>query len=323
MTDRAHEYREYIKSKAWRTLREQARERSGHKCELCGAPAEHVHHVRYPKRFADDHIDNLVVVCGSCHSRLHGMRGDKQIMEIVPFEAGQVLVQVRSVDFGGERWIHVDDVITMYTAGIPPSLDHGIKISKRNLESELKEDEFKWFDVDENGRLRTLRFLNDLGVGRAGMMFPGERATKVRDWYQDLHREQRARLGRSAEMNADMVENIGQALTWIAGQMRQKADLSQVTAVEQRVHALEQVQGKLLSAASTAGLVAATSRQYLLMNNLHDDPLPFGMACRKQCELNGIDPDAVSTIMEGTQRARVWPIEILEATARARNLRRQ
>lgn len=69
-------YAKYMASPAWKELRAKARERSGNKCEFCGGPPEHVHHVRYPKRFEDDHLDNLVVACEPCHSKLHGIRSD-------------------------------------------------------------------------------------------------------------------------------------------------------------------------------------------------------------------------------------------------------
>jgi len=68
-------YRTYLNSKQWKKLRQSARFRAGNQCEMCKeGGAEHVHHIRYPKRFKDDHIDNLVVVCKNCHEKLHGIR---------------------------------------------------------------------------------------------------------------------------------------------------------------------------------------------------------------------------------------------------------
>lgn len=68
------EYAKYLQSDEWKALRKQARERAGNTCEFCQGPPDHVHHVKYPKRFSEDHVDNLVVVCETCHEKLHGIR---------------------------------------------------------------------------------------------------------------------------------------------------------------------------------------------------------------------------------------------------------
>ncbi len=70
-------YKQYLSSRKWKLLRSKARERAGYKCEFCSGPPDHVHHVKYPKRLESDHIDNLVVACERCHSKLHGVREDK------------------------------------------------------------------------------------------------------------------------------------------------------------------------------------------------------------------------------------------------------
>lgn len=70
------DYQKYLRSPQWKALRAKARERAGNKCEMCGGSPDHVHHVKYPKRHKDDHLDNLVVVCESCHQKLHGIRDE-------------------------------------------------------------------------------------------------------------------------------------------------------------------------------------------------------------------------------------------------------
>lgn len=84
------EYQRYLVSPEWLKLRAQARERSGNKCEFCGGTPDHVHHVKYPKKYKDDHIDNLVVACESCHSKLHGIRNDLYIGEWIAEAVGLV-----------------------------------------------------------------------------------------------------------------------------------------------------------------------------------------------------------------------------------------
>lgn len=70
------EYQIYLSSPKWKELRAEARLRSGNQCEFCGGPPDHVHHVKYPKRYKDDHLDNLVVACEACHGKLHGIKDD-------------------------------------------------------------------------------------------------------------------------------------------------------------------------------------------------------------------------------------------------------
>ena len=67
-------YQEYLESDKWIELRRLARDRADNQCEFCGGSPDHVHHVRYPKRYAEDHIDNLVVACEKCYRKMHGIR---------------------------------------------------------------------------------------------------------------------------------------------------------------------------------------------------------------------------------------------------------
>lgn len=76
-------YQSYLNSPEWKTLRSLARDRAGNKCEMCEGPPDHVHHVKYPKVFKDDHLDNLVVVCERCHNKLHGIRKELHYGEYV------------------------------------------------------------------------------------------------------------------------------------------------------------------------------------------------------------------------------------------------
>lgn len=79
-------YADYLNSKKWEDLRKKALERSDYHCELCNNPYQAVHHVKYPKKYKNDHIDNLVVVCDRCHAKLHGIRD-----EIVPYQKEEVI----------------------------------------------------------------------------------------------------------------------------------------------------------------------------------------------------------------------------------------
>ncbi len=69
-------YDEYInKSSEWKLLRLKAYGRSNHKCEFCGKKGAAVHHIKYPKNYSEDSLDNLVVVCKKHHKLIHGIRG--------------------------------------------------------------------------------------------------------------------------------------------------------------------------------------------------------------------------------------------------------
>ncbi|NCC35245.1 MAG: hypothetical protein EOM24_25025 [Chloroflexia bacterium] len=83
MTQRRDEHRRYLSSGEWSELRGLALTRSNGRCELCGAKATQVHHVRYPKRFTEDHIDNLLALCDQCHDKQHGIRVDRMNADII------------------------------------------------------------------------------------------------------------------------------------------------------------------------------------------------------------------------------------------------
>jgi hypothetical protein len=71
-------YQEYLKSPEWQELRLAALARAKGECEFCGLKGTAVHHIKYPKNLKEeDSLDNLVVVCEKCHSRLHGILGNE------------------------------------------------------------------------------------------------------------------------------------------------------------------------------------------------------------------------------------------------------
>ncbi|MBF0345600.1 MAG: HNH endonuclease [Nitrospirae bacterium] len=68
-------YYEYLKSPEWKALRLQALQRDNFKCQRCASTNNlQGHHVRYPKFYRDDHIDNIKIVCGQCHEKIHGIK---------------------------------------------------------------------------------------------------------------------------------------------------------------------------------------------------------------------------------------------------------
>lgn len=51
-------------------------------CQFCGNFAANAHHVKYPKRFGDEHPHNLVPVCERCHAISHGIQKMKTLTDV-------------------------------------------------------------------------------------------------------------------------------------------------------------------------------------------------------------------------------------------------
>ncbi len=80
--NKKEEYKKYIESDAWKKLRKKAYKRAKNKCELCERLAECVHHIKYPKNFSEDELDNLLVCCRRCHEKQHGIKdGGAELLE--------------------------------------------------------------------------------------------------------------------------------------------------------------------------------------------------------------------------------------------------
>lgn len=79
---RRSEYRRYLKSPEWGSVRSTALARSSGLCEFCGDLAAHVHHVRYPKQFGQEHPNSIVAVCDQCHKKSHGIQKMKPLTNV-------------------------------------------------------------------------------------------------------------------------------------------------------------------------------------------------------------------------------------------------
>lgn len=65
------EYRRYINSTQWKKKRQEAIDRAGNQCQVCGIFGTRytrleIHHKTY-ERFGHERPDDLEVVCGECH----------------------------------------------------------------------------------------------------------------------------------------------------------------------------------------------------------------------------------------------------------------
>lgn len=69
------EYQEQLKDYRWKSFRRFVFEVRGKKCEICGATDYlQVHHLKYRKVKAWEYtVNEVLVVCSSCHKKIHGI----------------------------------------------------------------------------------------------------------------------------------------------------------------------------------------------------------------------------------------------------------
>lgn len=68
------DYRAYLQTEHWQRVRKEAKERAGYRCQLCGSDKVYnleVHHNSYENLY-NEKPEDVVVLCGPCHSRYHG-----------------------------------------------------------------------------------------------------------------------------------------------------------------------------------------------------------------------------------------------------------
>lgn len=65
----------YLSSPQWQTLKRQRLALANHKCENCRSTSKlELHHVTYV-RLMNEHINDVAILCNSCHSKLHKLTG--------------------------------------------------------------------------------------------------------------------------------------------------------------------------------------------------------------------------------------------------------
>lgn len=57
-----------LKTKKWKSIREQCIQRDGGKCRKCGRVAKQVHHIIPYNKGGEDKLKNLVTLCKRCHN---------------------------------------------------------------------------------------------------------------------------------------------------------------------------------------------------------------------------------------------------------------
>ncbi len=66
-------YKEYLAAPEWDEKRRAAYKRADYRCQLCGASETelHAHHRSYENRAKKGEERDLIVLCASCHKRVH------------------------------------------------------------------------------------------------------------------------------------------------------------------------------------------------------------------------------------------------------------
>ena len=77
------EYKQYLKSEDWQELRNLALVRTDGFCQYCGEIATQVHHVKYPKRFGEEHPHSLIPICDRCHEISHGVQKMNELTSVI------------------------------------------------------------------------------------------------------------------------------------------------------------------------------------------------------------------------------------------------
>lgn len=78
-------YQRYIRSKAWKDIRDEVFEERGRRCQCCGRREEEdsaklsVHHNSYDHLYDErNHKEDLLVVCSVCHLAIHKNKNNYQ-----------------------------------------------------------------------------------------------------------------------------------------------------------------------------------------------------------------------------------------------------
>lgn len=153
-----------------------ARFRAGNRCEFCGAPGDHVHHVIYPKNFSQDCIDNLVVVCEIHHALSHGIRGEKMSSDMI------LVLGVETID---REWIDFDQLfLRLYESGIGTQSMRDSLFRASNEAWKLIFDKYKKIteEVRFDGVKKFRRWVNRSGVLQLSAKYDSRQTIKFQEW---------------------------------------------------------------------------------------------------------------------------------------------
>lgn len=71
ITEKQILHRQYLQSPLWKKVREKAIKHYGQICARCGEFGNDVHHLTYERSGGNELLEDLQVVCRSCHDAIH------------------------------------------------------------------------------------------------------------------------------------------------------------------------------------------------------------------------------------------------------------
>lgn len=314
-------YQDYLKSAEWKNLARNARVRAGNRCEMCGDSPDHVHHVRYPKSFKDDGLENLIVLCASCHAKSHGIRGEVMQTGKTITVSGYRICATTSSD--GVPLVRFKDVMLAFG-----HQDHRID---QALWSRVKNTIIEgphWVRLENPFTQKLECFLTISGTGVVAATECRNHEVAKEIVHQMAAAWEREKLGMvKRDAPKTTAEVLLETIQYVVDIERQQREIkSQQRAHEARIEALERERIKGLEFVSAAAAMeAATARQGLLLRGLNPEadyngsPLKvvIGRIAKSLCREKGIQP---KQIIEGTYRVNVYPMHILDDAIRSLGL---
>jgi prophage antirepressor-like protein len=320
-------YQDYLRSPEWKLLRGKARDRAKNRCEHCGGDPDHVHHVRYPKNLKDDTLENLIVVCESCHKKHHGIRGNEMNNAIVlHFEDKQLV----ATQYGEDLLFRFRDAFDALEYGESTSAFSAIK----NTFLPTQVYASAWSRIPEAYRVemreeidgmpdRIERYIKEKGLYRMAMHSNSAKADRFQDWLADVAMcirqhgcypaPQQTQPTTASEALLMTVQQL------VAVERKQIEHDDRISQLEKERDLLAEQHQQLKD--SVARTVAAPGffsiRQYMLMVGMNPE-LKVGNERAKQLlgriaghvgREKGVTP---GKIIEGSMEPNTWPANIID-----------
>lgn len=293
-------YRDYLKSDAWKKSRAAARQRAGNRCEMCGGSPDHVHHVKYPKNYSNDSLDNLIVLCELCHSKSHGIRRNRVVatdLSVQKFAFDGNEYAIKCIDANGNQWMRLEDVIS--AACESRDEYQRAKLDTNKIEYKLDDDEY--IQLEFNGKLEY--WVTKHGAYGVAMLMYSRKAKAFKRYLKhDLLPAAEKGLALSGNPGKDQAMMIQQQAGMIVD-LYDKQDAMQKQ-IDGAIQALDTL---------TGGDFYSTVRLRFLKHKIKptaDKTKQVGGECRKRALSRGME--IPPKVQEGTYFVGQWPNELID-----------
>jgi BRO family, N-terminal domain len=148
-------YKDFLRSSAWKTIRDQRVMHDTCQCQHCGTGGKlDVHHLNYDRPWGHERMEDLLTLCRRCHYQEHERANvsSELVLSDDNLNFNFAGHSVRIVMIEGEPWWVAMDVCTALGIGNP-----------RDAMNRLDEDDVGSTDtIDDLGRSRTVNIVSDL-----------------------------------------------------------------------------------------------------------------------------------------------------------------